>query len=163
MAASSDQVVLLECNIDDMTGEELGEVLANLMAAGALDAWMTPIQMKKGRPAVTVSVLGRVEFRDELAERMMRETSTLGVRWRLLERQVAERRIVEVVTPWGVVRCKLKIVDQRVVSVKAEHEDCLRLAKLAEAELGRGLGALEQVRVAAEAQAQLWLGQAPPS
>jgi hypothetical protein len=126
---ATEQVVQLECNLDDMTGEELGFVLEQLLAAGALDAWFTPIYMKKSRPAVLLGALCRPEHGEALRDLLLKETTTLGVRWQTMERQIAERRHQAVETPWGVVRCKIKIVQGAEVSVKPEYEDCARLAR----------------------------------
>lgn len=126
---TGDQVVQLECNLDDMTGEELGFVLERVLAAGALDAWFTPISMKKSRPAVLLGVLCRPEEAARLRELLLAETTTLGVRWQVMERQIAARREDVVHTPWGAVRCKIKIVRGVEISVKPEYEDCARLAR----------------------------------
>lgn len=119
----------MECNLDDMTGETLAYALERLLDAGALDAWFTPIVMKKGRPAVVLSVLCRPDDAPTLRQRMLRETTTLGVRWRLMEREIAERSTDRVDTPWGPVRRKLKRLGSHIVSVKPEYEDCARLAR----------------------------------
>ena len=124
-----DDVLLLECNLDDMTGEELGFALERMFDAGALDAWFTPIYMKKNRPGVILSVLCRPEDGGRLRERLLRETTTLGVRWRPMQRQIAERRSISVETPWGTVRCKCKLLGDRLVSIKPEHEDCAEIAR----------------------------------
>jgi pyridinium-3,5-bisthiocarboxylic acid mononucleotide nickel chelatase len=145
--ATPTQVALLECNIDDMTGEALGYALERLLEAGALEAWFTPIYMKKNRPGVLLSALCRPEEGDTLAELLLRETSTLGVRRRMVERTIAQRRMVQVETPWGPVRCKVKLLDGRAVSVKPEHDDCARIAR------ARGLP-LEAVVHAARALAK---------
>jgi len=112
-----------------MTGEALAYALERLLEEGALDAWFTPIVMKKGRPAVILSVLCRPDDAPALRQAMLRETTTLGVRWRLTEREVAERTTDSLDTPWGPVRRKLKHLAGRVVSVKPEYEDCARLAR----------------------------------
>jgi uncharacterized protein (DUF111 family) len=124
-----EQVVQLECNLDDMSGEELGHALERLLEAGALDAWFTPIQMKKNRPAVLLSVLCMPESAERLRQVLLTHTSTLGVRWRAMEREIAGREVREVATPWGRVRCKLKLLGGQVVSVKPEYEDCADLAR----------------------------------
>jgi uncharacterized protein (DUF111 family) len=126
---SQDMVILVECNLDDMTGEALGYALERLLAAGALDAWFTPVYMKKNRPGVVLSVLCRPAERAMFCDLLLRETSTLGVRWRPYRRQIAERRTDQVVTPWGPVRRKLKILAGQVVGIKPEYEDCARLAR----------------------------------
>ena len=124
-----DQVVVLQCNIDDMTGEELGFALERALDEGALDAWFTPIYMKKNRPAVVFSVLCRAGEGPRFRDLLLRETSTLGVRWQAMERQIAERRVEHVDTPWGSVSCKLKLLAGRVISAKPEFQDCASLAR----------------------------------
>ena len=123
------RVAQLECNIDDMTAEALGFTLEQLLAGGVLDAWFTPITMKKGRPATLLSVLCRVEDAPVWRAWLLRETSTLGVRWRLCDRQVAQRSNDQVETPWGPVSRKLKLVDGVVVAAKPEYDDCARIAR----------------------------------
>jgi len=124
-----DEVLLLECNLDDMTAEALGFTLERLLATGALDAWFTPVTMKKSRPGTLLAVLCKPEDGPALRELLLRETTTLGVRWQRLQREIAAREMDEITTPWGVVRRKLKILDGRVVSIKPEFEDCARLAR----------------------------------
>jgi len=124
-----EDVVLLTCNIDDMTGEELGHVLEAMLREGALDAWHTPIVMKKSRPAVVFSVLARPEDAASLRDRLLLHTSTLGVRWQTWQRIVCQRRTVTVSTPWGEVHCKLKLIKGRVVAAKAEYDDCASVAE----------------------------------
>jgi pyridinium-3,5-bisthiocarboxylic acid mononucleotide nickel chelatase len=125
----ADTVVLLECNLDDMTGEALGFTLEQLMAEHALDAWFTPIIMKKGRPATLLSVLCRPEDAARLRQFLLRETTTLGVRWHVCEREIAQRQTDQVETPWGPVRRKIKLLDGEIVRAKPEYEDCARIAR----------------------------------
>jgi pyridinium-3,5-bisthiocarboxylic acid mononucleotide nickel chelatase len=124
-----DRVVRLECNIDDMTGEALGYALEQLLAEGALDAWFTPIQMKKNRPAVLLTLLCREEECERFCQLLLSQTSTLGVRWQVLTRCIAERAADTIDTPYGSVRRKIKILDGKVVAIKPEYEDCARLAQ----------------------------------
>jgi uncharacterized protein (DUF111 family) len=124
-----DTVVRLECNIDDMTGEALGFILEQLLAEGVLDAWFTSIQMKKNRPAVLLTLLCREEERERFCSWLIEQTTTLGVRWQVLARTIAERAEDNVVTPYGTVRRKLKILDGKVAAIKPEYEDCARLAR----------------------------------
>ena len=123
-----DQVIQLACNLDDATGELLGYVMDRLLAAGALDVWFTPIQMKKNRPAVMLSVLARPEEAAGLAQMLLRETPTLGVRWQHMERTIAGREMQQVETPWGPVRVKAKLLQGKVVALSPEYDDCARLA-----------------------------------
>ncbi len=124
-----DEVVLLECNLDDTTGEALGYVQGRLLEAGALDAWFTPIYMKKSRPAAMLSTLALPIQAQALAELILRETTTLGVRWQRLQRTIAGRSTVTVETPWGAVRVKVKELGGQALSAAPEYEDCARLAR----------------------------------
>jgi uncharacterized protein (TIGR00299 family) protein len=131
------EVVEFECNIDDSTGETLGYTMERLLDAGALDVWFTPIQMKKNRPGVLLSVLAPADTSqvEVLTDIVMRETSTLGVRlFPPAHRFKADRRVREVETPWGRVRVKEKWLGdhghaKRLVAVSPEYEDCARLAR----------------------------------
>jgi uncharacterized protein (TIGR00299 family) protein len=125
-----DHVMLLECNLDDATGETLGYAMEQLFAAGALDVWFTPIQMKKNRPATILSVLVHPEQVESVAQVVLRETSTLGLRLSPpLERIVVERRVREVETPWGQVRVKEKWLAGERTAISPEYEDCARIAR----------------------------------
>jgi len=128
-ATLSDEVQLIECNLDDMTPEAMGFALDRVLEAGALDAWFTPIYMKKNRPATMFSVLCRTEDGPALRRLVLQETTTLGVRWQTCTRLIAERQTDEVLTPWGPVRRKIKLLRGRIVSAKPEYEDCARLAR----------------------------------
>ena len=119
---------LLETNLDDSTGEILGYVQEKLMELGARDVWFTPIQMKKNRPAIMLSVI--VSGGDERAaiELMMKETSTLGVRVRSISRYEAGREVRTIETSLGEARVKVKSVGGSALSASPEYEDCRRLA-----------------------------------
>jgi uncharacterized protein (TIGR00299 family) protein len=125
---ASEYVVELACNLDDATGETLGYAMDRLLAAGALDVWFTPIQMKKNRPAILLSVLARPEDADALAALVLRETPTLGVRRQVVSRYKAGREVRPVKTPWGTVGVKVKLLAGQVVAVSPEYDDCARLA-----------------------------------
>ena len=116
-------VKLIETNIDDMSGELLGYVQERLFEIGARDVWFTPIQMKKNRPATMLSIIVSADKEAEAVELVMRETSTLGVRVRPLERIEAEREVVRIETSVGSAAVKLKRLNGRVVSVSPEYED----------------------------------------
>lgn len=123
------ELVLLETNIDDQPGEQLAYVCEQLLAQGALDAWMTPVIMKKGRPALVLAVLLPASQEQALVELLLRETSTLGIRRRTIERHVAERVIETVQTDWGHVRVKRKFWQGRDLGAMPEYEDCAALAR----------------------------------
>jgi uncharacterized protein (TIGR00299 family) protein len=123
-----DQVTLLACNLDDVTGQVLGHTMERLLAAGALDVWFTPIQMKKNRPATELSVLCQPQEAEAMANLLLRETPTLGVRHQILSRSKAARELQPVETPWGTVRMKVKILAGKAVSASPEYDDCAHLA-----------------------------------
>ncbi len=123
------ELMELETNIDDSTGEVLGYVHERLMELGVLDAWFTPIQMKKNRPATMLSVLVGRELVDKAAELILKETSTLGIRRRPVRRYEAEREVVEVDTEFGKVPVKLKKLEGKVVQVAPEYEACRKIAR----------------------------------
>ena len=123
------QVILLETNIDDMSAEILGYLQEKLLQNGALDVWFSPIQMKKNRPAVALSVICRPPLESALTKMILEESSTLGVRAHSLRRYEAERDVVMVETSLGQVRVKVKKIDGRVVSLSPEFEDCKEVAE----------------------------------
>lgn len=116
-------------NIDDMTPEDISVAMERLFEAGALDVWFEPIQMKKNRPAVKLCCLGTPESRDALAETVLRETTSLGVRVSNMDRYVMQRRIDVFQTALGTVRVKSALLQGAVVKQMPEFDDVLRLAK----------------------------------
>ena len=122
-------VVLLETNIDDQPAEQLAYVVEQLFALGAPDVWLTPVLMKKGRPGVVLSALVHDELEEQAVLLLMRETTTLGVRRRPVERYVCERAIISVETPLGTVRLKRKSWAGSDLGAAPEYEDCARLAR----------------------------------
>lgn len=122
------QVVLLETNLDDVTGEVLGYVQEMLFSLGALDVWHTSIQMKKNRPGIILSALVPQSLEGAAVELILRETPTLGIRTRPVERYVAGRESVEVNTELGTVQVKLKLLSGKPVNASPEFEDCRRIA-----------------------------------
>lgn len=122
-----DRVALLETNIDDATGEMLGYTMERLMKAGALDVYFTPIQMKKNRPAVLLSVLCRTEEVELLSGIIFMETSTIGIRMQELERITLKREIRTVQTDLGEVRVK-SVVVRGLERIQPEYEDCAKIA-----------------------------------
>ncbi|MBI2856167.1 MAG: nickel pincer cofactor biosynthesis protein LarC [Chloroflexi bacterium] len=147
------QVSLLETNIDDSTPEVLGYLQEELLRQGALDAWFTPIQMKKNRPGVTLSVLCRPPLESSLVKLILKESTTLGIRVHHLDRHEAEREVIAVDTSLGMVGVKVKRVEGNVLGVSPEYEDCREIARRA------GLPLLEVYRkVEMEARATLGIG-----
>jgi uncharacterized protein (TIGR00299 family) protein len=128
-AGTADTVLLLETNIDDMNPQLYEHLLGRLFAAGALDVWLTPVYMNKGRPGIVLGVLGRPQDEIALSEVIFRETTTLGLRRQLIERRSLPREIQTVETKFGAVRVKLAFVDGRVARAMPEYDDCRRLAE----------------------------------
>ena len=120
--------VVLETNIDDMSPQLLAPVLETLMSAGALDVGFSPLMMKKGRPATTVTVIAPLDCEATLADVLLRETTTLGVRVYPVRRYEADRDAGDVVTPWGSVAVKLKILGGEVVAASPEYESVRTVA-----------------------------------
>ena len=129
------KLIQIETNIDDMNPEFYGHVVDQLFAAGALDVWMTPIQMKKQRPGTILGVLARSNDEDPLSDLILRETTTLGVRIHSVHRHEAARELRTVDTEWGPVRVKLKFVGKKLVGIKPENDDCRQLASKNEVSL----------------------------
>lgn len=123
--------VVLEVNVDDMTGELAGHAIAAVMQAGALDAWATPITMKKGRPGLVLSALARVEAAEALAGALLRETTSLGVRFLPASRLERPRRTVEVTTRFGVIPLKVSEGPFGAPQVKPEFSVCEQAAESA--------------------------------
>lgn len=124
-----DSVAVVEANIDDMNPQVYDFVIEKLFGAGALDVMLTPVQMKKNRPATLISAMCPVHRREGCIQVLLRETTTIGVRWSLSHRIKARREIREVRTPYGVVRCKVARGPEGVLNVAPEYEDCARLAR----------------------------------
>ncbi len=121
-------IILLETNLDDVSGELVGYAQEQLFALGALDVWYTPIQMKKNRPGVMLSAMVPQELETAAFELILRETTTLGVRTRPVERYVAERHIESMESVLGVIGVKLKYLGGKAVSASPEYEDCRKIA-----------------------------------
>jgi len=120
---------LIETNLDDMAPNLIAALVEDLMAAGALDVTVVPALMKKGRPGHVVTVMSAPEMVAALSEYLLRHSTTLGVRLTRTDRVLAARRIVEVQTPYGLVRVKVKELGGRAVDVAPEYEDCRRISR----------------------------------
>lgn len=153
--AAQASLSVLEANLDNMNPELIGHAMARLFDAGALDVYLTPIHMKKNRPGTMLSVIARRQDEAVLAELLLRETSTLGVRVHHCQRYEAEREARLVDTPYGRLPVKLKKLDGQIVSASPEYEDCRQAAAQS------GVSLAEIYRAVEQAAASL-LG-APPS
>jgi pyridinium-3,5-bisthiocarboxylic acid mononucleotide nickel chelatase len=127
-SATGDGVVVVEANIDDMLPQHYELAIERLFAAGARDVWLTPIVMKKGRPAITLSALAAPEDEERVARAMLTETTTIGVRVRAERRHVLPREIASVQTPFGPVRVK-RAGTNGDARVSAEYDDLVRIAR----------------------------------
>ena len=120
---------VLEANLDDMNPQIFGYLLEKALAAGALDVFATPVQMKKSRPGTLVTILCKPEDEGKFQEMLFAETTTLGVRSHLVERRALPREFVKVETRFGEVRLKISRSDGRVLHASPEFEDCRKLAE----------------------------------
>jgi len=127
----ADTVAVLETNLDDISAEILGNFVELALARGALDVFHTPIQMKKSRPGVLLTVLCRPDDADKFTELMLRETTTFGVRRSIAERRKLSREFATVETPLGPVTVKLGKLGGERLHVAPEFESCRKLAEQA--------------------------------
>ena len=141
-AGDGEPVVVLECEIDDMSPQFYGPLIDRLLEAGALDVYYTPVQMKRNRPGTLVTALGAPASRAALTAVLLRETTTLGVRYHEVRRDVLDRELVPVDTEFGVVRVKVGRRGGELLNVMPEFEDCVQLAS------ARGVS-VKQVHLAA--------------
>lgn len=132
-ADRTDQVDVLEAQVDDMPGEWLPPLLDALLAAGALDAWAAPVLMKKGRSGLLLSALARPDTADTVASAMLRHATTFGVRRRVTQRWILDRRHDTVETAYGTIRVKIGLYRGDVVQVAPEYEDVAAAARNADA------------------------------
>lgn len=125
----SDQVWVLETNLDDISGEVIGHTTTKLLEAGALDVYTTSIQMKKNRPGVLLSVLAGGDLLPKLEKMIFRETGTLGIRRWQACRHKLERREHQVQTAWGAIDGKLAVLSDGSTSFSPEFESCKKIAE----------------------------------
>ncbi len=126
--AARHEVVVIEFEIDDMNPQIFGVLMERLYAGGALEVFYTAVQMKKNRPGTLVTVVAPPPRRDELCGIVFRETTTIGVRYTVMERECLARETLTVSTPIGAVRFKIARRAGQVMNASPEFEDCARLA-----------------------------------
>ena len=126
--ADGDRVTVIECEIDDMNPQIFGAAMERLYAAGALEVFYVPVQMKKNRPGTLLTVVSPPEKRQQMAAVIFRETTTIGLRHYEVERECLQRESISVETPLGAVRFKIAYRDGRAINAVPEFEDCARLA-----------------------------------
>ncbi len=127
--ADVDWVAIVECHVDNMSGELLGGLMERLFATGALDVSYTPLQMKKNRPAIRITVICLPQDGERFALLLLRESSTLGVRIQQMQRLKAQRSSRLIATPLGDMSVKVKRLGTHIISAAPEYEECSRLAQ----------------------------------
>ena len=128
-AAPSADLLVLETNLDDCNPEWIGALTSDLLSRGALDVWHAPIAMKKGRPGTLLGVLAPAAEAAALRERIFRSTTTFGIRFYPVQREVLERRMETVHTPWGDVPVKIGSLRGEEITASPEHGACAALAQ----------------------------------
>jgi pyridinium-3,5-bisthiocarboxylic acid mononucleotide nickel chelatase len=124
-----DLVLMIETNIDDMDPKVYDHAIQMLMKAGALDASISPIRMKKGRSGVILSVICRIDDKEKILDTIFKETTTIGVRTYLIKREKLKRKSVKVRTKFGKVSVKLGFAGNSIKNASPEYDDCVRLSK----------------------------------
>jgi pyridinium-3,5-bisthiocarboxylic acid mononucleotide nickel chelatase len=127
-SGSTERIVEITCEIDDMNPQLFGPLMDRLHAAGALDVFYASVQMKKNRPGTLVTVLAQPARREELSGILFAETTTIGVRYQEMMRERLDREIRTVQTPLGAVRFKVSGRGGRILNAAPEFEDCARIA-----------------------------------
>jgi uncharacterized protein (DUF111 family) len=140
---------VIEANVDDASGELAGSWIEALLTAGALDAWATPITMKKGRPAFTISAIATKSGADAVASAMLRETTSLGIRRYEVLRKERPRTVLTVETPYGPIAVKVAAGPFGPPQVKPEFDACAAAAR------SHGVPVREVLRAAYAAYARL--------
>ena len=145
----TDTVTRIETNLDDVSPQILGAVMQQLLAAGALDVWFTPVQMKKSRPGTMLSALCDEDAAEKLADIIFAETTAFGLRVEKIQRLKLARRFETVKTPHGEVTVKLGYKGERLLQIAPEFESCRAIAERAGVPLREvHLAALEAARAA---------------
>jgi hypothetical protein len=126
--SGKERVVVIETNIDDMNPQFYDYIMEKLLAMGVLEVFLTPIMMKKNRPATLLTVISPSEKLPSVTAFLLRETTTLGLRWREEERSRTDREIISLQTRYGKIRFKIARWEGSVVNLSPEYEDCKRLA-----------------------------------
>lgn len=146
---SDKSIILMETNIDDMNPQLYEHLMGRLFEQGALDVYLTPVQMKKNRPGTLLSIACPPDMKERLAAIVFEEATTIGLRWRVENRIVASRQIHQIDTDYGPIRVKVSQFGGRVVTVSPEYDDCKRVANQKKVALKK---VMEDVRRAAFSQ-----------
>jgi pyridinium-3,5-bisthiocarboxylic acid mononucleotide nickel chelatase len=151
VSGGDERIVKLESEIDDMNPQFFGPLMDGLLAAGALDVFYTPVQMKKGRPGTLVTIIAPPARRQALTDLLFRESTTIGVRYEEMSRTRLDRAVETVETPYGPVRFKIARRDGQELNAAPEFDDCARIA----AERGVPIKAVQAAAVLARAQSSI--------
>ena len=127
-SGEDERIVKIECEIDDMNPQLFGPLMDGLLAAGALDVFYTPVQMKKSRPGILITMIAPPDRRHALTDLLFKESTTIGVRYEEMSRTCLDRAVETVTTPYGEVRFKIARRDGRELNAAPEFDDCARLA-----------------------------------
>ncbi len=126
---ASDQMAVIETNIDDMTPQIYDYLIEKTLGMGALDIFLTPVQMKKNRPGTLISIICDPSEVSRFAELLITETTSIGLRWRIENRLKAKREINAIETPYGKIRAKYAAIGEKTVNISPEYEDCKEAAR----------------------------------
>ncbi|MGV7222589.1 MAG: nickel pincer cofactor biosynthesis protein LarC [Nitrospinales bacterium] len=124
----SSRIAVIETNIDDMNPEFYDHIMDSLFLAGAVDVYLTPIIMKKGRPAIKVSTLVPLEHQIKVSNILINETSTFGIRSYEVDRKTLDRSFINISSRWGKAKVKVGKLDGKILQISPEYEDCKRIA-----------------------------------
>ena len=122
-----EQIAVLETNIDDMNPQMYDYLIGKMLEMGALDVFLSPVQMKKNRPGTLVTVTCQPHLIERFTDFLLRETTTIGLRWRVENRLKARRTIREVQTQYGPIKCKVAEINSGIINISPEYEDCKRV------------------------------------
>ncbi|MCY2985586.1 MAG: nickel pincer cofactor biosynthesis protein LarC [Planctomycetota bacterium] len=125
---NDDSILVMESNLDDISGEQIGFALEMLWKAGALDVFTVPIQMKKNRPGTLLTVIAKPQDRKAIETILFEQTGTLGIRYRKQARTILPRTAVQVQTPWGIVAGKVSELPNGEINFSPESDDCSQIA-----------------------------------
>jgi pyridinium-3,5-bisthiocarboxylic acid mononucleotide nickel chelatase len=148
VVTTSEQMVVVEANIDDLNPQIYGYLLEELLKLGAVDVYYTPIYMKKNRPGTLLTLIAPAEAIPTLISKVLRETTTLGVRQYPVNRQILARQIIPIATDWGTVRVKLAFSGEEMINFMPEYEDCVKLAQTQQVPLSLVQAAAQNIALA---------------
>ena len=123
-----EQVAVVETNIDDMNLQMYDYLIEKIMEMGALDVFLTPLQMKKNRPGTLLTIICRPEMVKDFSDFLLNETTSIGLRWRVDNRIKTRGTVKEIQTKWGIIKFKVAEAGNGIINVSPDYEDCKRLA-----------------------------------